>query len=121
MVNDPLKLLYGDQDLSQTGIDHCLARVQACDACNGLLVLKNISADLLLIGPRNNWVGTNVLEHSLEHLPPLRERSLRPLYVCFLRFCDRAIDSFDGGWVDATQGFAGRGAVALYQRGAGNL
>jgi hypothetical protein len=96
----PPQLLRRNQDLSQRSIHHRLARIQARYSCNRLLVLKH------------------KLEHSLEHLPALGKRRLRPLRLCLLRFGNGAVDVVYGGGVDAAERFAcGRG-VALDERRA---
>lgn len=103
MFNGPSQLLHRDQDLSQTRIDHRLARVQARDPRDNLLVFEN------------------ELQHVFEHLATLQEARCRPLDLCSFGSRNGAIDAIRGGRVDATQGLSSRGSVALDERGTGNL
>lgn len=103
MFDGPLELLGGDEDLAELGVDHCLARVEAGSAANGLLIIEDMLKQCSQNGAASGEVG------------------LAPLGLSGVRGIEGAVDGGGGGRVDEAQELASCWRVALDRRGAGEL
>lgn len=95
VLNCPPQLLHSHEYLTQTSIHHSLARVEAGNPCNDLLIFED------------------KLEHCTQHLAALAKACLCPFHLGVFGFGDCTVDTVCGGGVDAPEGFTSCGGVAL--------
>jgi hypothetical protein len=141
MLDSPLELLSGHQDLAEYGVDASLARIETCGSNDGVLVVQEESTGSVSISIDQNLVGGSIssfdmlnpslgmparehanataipkmhlLQETLQDLSTLGERRLCPFFLCFAGLCNDSINAVRRNRVDNAQRFRCCRAVAL--------
>jgi hypothetical protein len=141
MLDSPLELLSGHQDLAEDGIDASFSTIETCSSDNGILIVQEKSIRSVSISTDQNFVGGSIssfgmldpslgmpvreqanataipimhlLQQTLQDLSTLGERRLGPFFLCFAGLCNDSINAVRRDRVDNAQRFRCCRAVAL--------